>query len=147
MNRRKTVVLMNDSNRYAVVLYGLKAKDFKRFDKIAEQGIRATFEEGGIKEDVINQYFLQSEGVAFTKTKDRTSVARLNKTCETASFFEDLLNIDSLFQSVMKNWISRSLVGNGKNSYIRPNEKLYDDLKILVGQPIFESTATRGTFT
>ena len=35
VNRRKTVVLVNDHNRYAVVLYGLKVKDFKRFTEIA----------------------------------------------------------------------------------------------------------------
>jgi len=29
LNRKKTVVLVNDKTRYAVVLYGLKAKDFK----------------------------------------------------------------------------------------------------------------------
>ena len=139
MNRRKTVVLMNDCNRYAVVLYGLKAKDFKRFNEIAEQAIRTTFEEEGIREDVIDQYFLQSAGVTFTKTKDRTSVARMNKACETAYFFVDLLDSDSLFQPIMGNQISRSLVGNGKNEYILPNEKLYDDLNELVGQPIFES--------
>jgi len=35
VNRKKVVVLVNDHNRYAVVLYGLKAKDFKRFNEIA----------------------------------------------------------------------------------------------------------------
>ncbi|MGB9680329.1 MAG: DUF6933 domain-containing protein [Thermoanaerobacteraceae bacterium] len=34
LNRRKTVVLVNDKNRYVVVLYGLKTKDFKRFNVI-----------------------------------------------------------------------------------------------------------------
>lgn len=141
INRRKTVVLMNDCNRYAVVLYGLKAKDFKRFTEIALQGIRATFKEEGIKDDVINQYFLQSERLTFTRTKDRTSVARMNKTCETAYFFDELLDTESLFQPVMGNQISRALVGDGKNGYILPNEKLYADLNMLVGQPIFESKA------
>jgi hypothetical protein len=30
VNRRKTLVLMNDSNRYIIVLHGLKAKDPKK---------------------------------------------------------------------------------------------------------------------
>lgn len=30
LSHRKTVVLVNDKNRYVVVLHGLKAKDFKK---------------------------------------------------------------------------------------------------------------------
>ena len=30
VNRRKTCVLVNDNNRYVIVLYELKAKDFKK---------------------------------------------------------------------------------------------------------------------
>ena len=33
INRRKVVVLMNDFSRYTVVLYGLKAKEFKNFNE------------------------------------------------------------------------------------------------------------------
>lgn len=33
VNRRKTVVLMNDKNRYVIVLRGFKMKDFKELDK------------------------------------------------------------------------------------------------------------------
>ena len=32
VNRRKAVVLVNDENRYVIILHGLKAKDFKRLD-------------------------------------------------------------------------------------------------------------------
>lgn len=34
IDRRKTVVLVNDKNRYAVILYDLRAKDFKNFGSI-----------------------------------------------------------------------------------------------------------------
>ena len=56
MDRRKTVVLMNDQNRYIVVLHGLKAKDCKEFHKLVVQGIRQAFREEGIKEEVIDRY-------------------------------------------------------------------------------------------
>jgi len=32
LNRRKTVVVANDATRFGFVLYGLKAKDFKRLE-------------------------------------------------------------------------------------------------------------------
>jgi len=41
VNRRKAVVVVNDSNRFGFVLYGLKAKDFKRMDELILQGIRS----------------------------------------------------------------------------------------------------------
>jgi len=141
VNRRKTVVLMNDLNRYAVVLFGLKAKDFKKFNEIALQGIRETFQAEGIKDEVIDQYLLRANEVIFTKTKDRTSVARLNKACENTYFFTDLLDHDSIFQLDLSARISRFLVGDGKASYIRPNEKMYEDLTLFAGQPIFEGKA------
>nr|WP_227002717.1 plasmid pRiA4b ORF-3 family protein [Salicibibacter kimchii] len=34
MSRRKAVVLVNDNNRYVVVLYGLKKKDFQKLDQL-----------------------------------------------------------------------------------------------------------------
>jgi len=33
--------------------------------------------------------------------------------------------------------VSRYLVGDGKNKYIRPNEEMYKDLESFTGKPIF----------
>ena len=86
VNRRKAVVLVNDHNRYTVVLFGVKAKEFKRLSDIARQGIRETFQGEGISDKVVDQYLLHVGEVSITKTKDRTSVARMNKTCDNAHF-------------------------------------------------------------
>ncbi|WP_163969667.1 DUF6933 domain-containing protein [Oceanobacillus halotolerans] len=53
VNRRNAVVLMNDKNRYVIVLYGLRAKDFNKLDELIFDAIQKTFQEEGIKEDVI----------------------------------------------------------------------------------------------
>jgi len=141
VNRKKVVVLVNDHNRYAVVLYGLKAKDFKRFNEIALQGIRETFQGEGISDKVIDKYLLHTGEVTITKTKDRTSVARMNKACENAYYFDELWDVDSMFQPDMSNRISRLLVGDGKKSYIVPNEEMYKDLTLFIGESIFEERA------
>ena len=83
LNRRKAVVLVIDKNRYVIVLYGLRAKEFKNLDVLILEGIRETFLAEGIKEEIIDRYINQSKEIVYTKTKDRKSVARLNKACET----------------------------------------------------------------
>ncbi|WP_226670453.1 plasmid pRiA4b ORF-3 family protein [Metabacillus litoralis] len=141
INRRKTLVLMNDSNRYIIVLHGLKAAHIKKIDQFILQSIEETFRDEGVKDDVIEQYISQAKEVAFTTTKDRTHVARLNKACEAVAAFESELNLDKINQSALNKWVSRLIVGNGKNDYSSPNEDLYADLSNLVGNRIFSPEA------
>lgn len=141
INRRKTLVLMNDSNRYVIILHGLKAKDMKKIDELIVRAIRETFREEGIKDEVIEAYISQSKEFSFTTTKNRTLVARLNKACENVYYFEEYINQQSINQLAFSKHISRLLVGNGKNAYIIPNRELYLDLEKWIGAPIFHSEA------
>lgn len=38
------MVLLNDKNYYVIVLYGLKAKDFEKFDDLVPAAIYKTFQ-------------------------------------------------------------------------------------------------------
>jgi hypothetical protein len=141
VNRKKTLVLMNDSNRYIIVLHGLKAKDFKNSDKLILQAIGETFREEGIKEEVIETFISQSKEVTFTTTKNKTFVARLNKACENVYFYGRELNQHAINQPSLSKQASRLIVGNGKNDYTRPNEDLYKDLGSMTEGSIFNSEA------
>lgn len=141
LNRRKTLVLMNDSNRYVIVLHGLKAKEMKKLDELILQAITESFRAEGIKDEVIEAYLSQSKEFSYTTTKNKTLVARLNKACENVDWFAEKLNQDSINQTILNKWISRILVGNGKKDYIVPNEELMKDLERLSGGPIFHSEA------
>ncbi|MGM8213453.1 plasmid pRiA4b ORF-3 family protein [Virgibacillus sp. W0430] len=134
LNRRQSVVLMNDKNQYVIVLYGMRAKDFSRIHAIIEQAIRAVWSEEGLKESVIDKYLAQAGEVQFTKTKNRSLVARLNKACEGAVFSEREIDEEAMIQPKTSMHASRMLVGRGKEGYIHPNEALYEDLKELTGQ-------------
>ncbi|WP_438318013.1 plasmid pRiA4b ORF-3 family protein [Sporosarcina sp. FA9] len=140
-NRKKVVVLINETTRYVVVMFGLKAKEFNKFNEVVLQAIRESFQSEGIREEVINKYLLIANEVAITKTKDRTSVARLNKSCETISFFYDLIDEETIFQPQMGIKLNRLFVGDGKKSYIYPSEEMFKDLQLFAGQPIFETKA------
>ncbi len=141
IGRHKFLVLVNDQNRYAIVLYGLKAKDKKKIDDLIVKAIREVFRAESIKEEIIEDYLEASSEFTFTKTKDRKLVARLNKACESVHFAEDYWDADSIIQVEMSRWISSLLVGDGKNSYFHPNEAMYEDLKEMSGQTVFDTEA------
>ncbi len=136
MSRRKAVVLVNDRNRYVIVLYGLNAQDFKELDDHIREAIRETFQEEGIKNEIIDKYINHSKEIYYTKTKDRKSVARMNKSCETVHYLEDYVLEDRINQSTLNNRASRLLVGDGPRKYIEPHEELYKDLEGFAGQPV-----------
>ncbi len=139
--REKFFVLVNDKNRYAIVLYGLKAKDKKRFDTLIKDAIREMFQAESIKDEVIDKYLQTTSSMNYAKTKDRKLVARLNKACEEVHFGERLWDPNVIVQVGMSKWISSMLVGEGKNAYFKPNEKMYKDLQDFLGKPIFDTEA------
>jgi len=141
INRRKTLVLVNDKNRYFIVLHGLKAKDFKRLDDVIVEAIRNTFQSESIKNEVIESFIDSSKEMTYTKTKNRTMVARMNRACLDFSPYEDFLREDSIHQSEVSTGVSRLLAGDSKGDYFNPNEALYKDLEKYCNKPIFESEA------
>jgi hypothetical protein len=141
IGRHKFIVFVNDKNRYAIVLYGLKAKDKKNIGGLFEDAIRGVFQAESIKEEIIERYLKTSSEVAFSKTKERKLVARLNKACESVHFGSDFLDPNSIIQVGMSKWISSMLVGDGKNDYFHPNEQMYKDLVEFSGRAVFETEA------
>ncbi len=55
-------MLVNEQNRYAIVLYGLKAKDTKKIDDLFVKAIREVFRAESIKEEIIEDYLESSSG-------------------------------------------------------------------------------------
>nr|WP_053598312.1 plasmid pRiA4b ORF-3 family protein [Bacillus sp. FJAT-18017] len=134
---------MNDSSRFVVVLYGLKAKDFKKLDELAVQGIREALTSEGIKKEVIDAYLEAMGKVVFSKTKDRKLVARLDRQCMEVEYFSDEVLGNEMFQLALGKRINRLLVGDGKNSYLYPNEVMYRDLEEFSGGPVIGMPAVQ----
>jgi hypothetical protein len=142
INRKKTIVLVNDSSYYVIVLYGLKAKDFQDLEPIIKAAIRETLLDEGIREEIAQDFLSQSPGICYTKTKDRVKVARMNKACETIGFFDvNKFQTDSKTQSAFSIRASKILIGDGKGDYFHPNECFYKDLQAWAGQSIFSGKA------
>lgn len=49
LNSRKTVILVNDRNRYIVVLYDVKIWDFKNINKLIIEAVKEAFKSASIK--------------------------------------------------------------------------------------------------
>lgn len=139
LNRRKTVVLMCELNRYIVVLHGLKAKDFKELGKHIIEAIRFALSNEQINPDVIERYLAEAGDPVFAQKVDRAQTARMNKACEAVQIFaEDQQTIDPAILGMKAN---RFLVGNADQDYFYPSEKMIEDLKRFGIEPMFRCHA------
>lgn len=139
VNRRKTVVLICDFSRYVVVLYGLKAKDFKELNQRIVAAIRHTLVQEQVNSDVIEIYLARAGEPVFVKNADRTQTARLNKACENACFaLKDMDEDSSDTAGVLANHL---LVGSAEKDYFHPNEKMIEDLRRLGIEPVIKCRA------
>lgn len=141
MNRRKTVVVVNDSNRFGFVLYGLKAKEFKRIDELIVQGIRRCFQNEKIKDEIIEGYLSEAGAISFSKTKGPKYVSSLNKACELVGVFENLLDSSNIYQTKVTDKINNDLVKIDKNDYEHPFDLLLKDFKQAYGDSIAKCEA------
>ncbi|HWQ89920.1 MAG TPA: plasmid pRiA4b ORF-3 family protein [Desulfitobacteriaceae bacterium] len=143
LNHRKTVVLVNDSNRYVVVLYGLKKKDCANIDEIMPGAIRETLLREGIKTKIVEDFMQHSPQIVYARTKDRSLVARMNKACANAAFFGGELDSSTLWQSIVSMKTSACMVSDGKNDYFHPDELMYKELEAFAREPIFGCKAVQ----
>ena len=99
VNRRRTIVVCNDSSRCGFVLYGIKKKDLKNIEQLIIEGIRACFESECIDPSITEKYLADyGASLTFTKTVDRVVVAGLNRVCSNAAFFSTLFTEEQLLQ-------------------------------------------------
>jgi hypothetical protein len=142
VNRRKTVVMVNDSNRFGFVLHGLKAKDFKNFRALVTEGMKKCLRDEKIREDIIEKYIQSAGELVFTKTRGRGYVARLNKACEFAGYFGDVFNPDILYQKRVSDKMNDDLITVvEKKGYEHPHRLLLKDFEKFADGPVISCEA------
>lgn len=140
--RKKAVVLTNDACRYAVVLYGLKKKDFKNIGELIKTGIRQTFVADGVSDDIIERYLSEYDEINYSNTKNRSLVARMNQSCREAEFFGSDYIEDEIIQPYVGRKLSHRIVSeNDSNDYFEPSERL---IKLLEDYYCENSRQVRG---
>ena len=100
LHRRKAVLLLNERSRYPILIYGLKAPNFKQLDKLILDALKTVFLAEGISLDIVDNYIAQSEQIAFAKTSDRSVVAAMNQVAQTLSYYDaDEFDQENLVQT------------------------------------------------
>lgn len=134
VNRKRTVVVVNDKNRFGFILYGLKAREIARLKEFILEGITKSLRDMKIKEEIIERYMKKSGECHFTKTRGRNYVSRLNKACEFVEAFREELNSDVSYYSKVSRIMNRDLVKIDGADYRYPEEMLLEHLQEFAGE-------------
>jgi len=130
LDRRKAIILMNNKTRYSVVIYRPKPKDFARIKELIQEAITAALRVEGVSEDVITNYFTAGGEIEFSKTADRSTVAKLNHAVREIEFMQEYLDESSLIQRYISLIAGRLIqtAPTGKGFY--PLEKMLKCLSL-----------------
>ncbi|RCW46659.1 MULTISPECIES: plasmid pRiA4b ORF-3 family protein [unclassified Halanaerobium] len=134
INRRKTVVLVNDACDYTVILYGVKKDDLNHFPDRVKEGIKRSFEREGIKGSLIEKYLSQFEDFFYQKAKNRSHIARMNNSCKEAKRFADRFNENEIYQPQVAKNINNMLRKNDNKDYFYPDKSLQQELAEYYGE-------------
>lgn len=126
--RRKVFVLMNNETRFPVVINRLLKKDLANLHSLIYEGIRVALRMEGVSESVIEKYFALSKDLSFSKTANRSMVAKLNKTVNEVEFLAEFLDKDVTIQRFISPLVSNMIQSDAQNKGYYPNEKMLERL-------------------
>ncbi|BCR36150.1 DUF6933 domain-containing protein [Mariniplasma anaerobium] len=132
INRKKLLILMNDLTRFCIVFYGVKKSDFKDPIFMLQKAIIIAMGTEGYDQQTVMKYVNQIKEVTYSKTKNRTLVAQLNRAVEDSWWIcEDRL-YNQLFQPDIANSLNNAFVGtNHWKEVHQPVVKMKEYLEML----------------
>jgi hypothetical protein len=134
IDRRKAVILMNNETRYTVVIYRPKPKDFTRMKELIKDAIITALRMEGIREDVINRYMADAGGIMFSKTANRSMVAKMNNAVHEVEFMQEYLDESTPIQRYISIVVGRAIQNSLRDEWFIPIEKLIKCLDIYCGK-------------
>ena len=110
LNRRKTLVAVNDATKCCFVLYGLTTKMIPKISELLRAGIRAVLKSEYIAPEVIEKYLNDCGQNLIFSTTLRSEVAYCNKACERVKSFSEILIQGDLLQKPFLPWFNDDLL-------------------------------------
>jgi hypothetical protein len=130
IDRRKAIILMNNKTRYSVVIYRPKPKDYARIKELIQEAITAALRVEGVGEDVITSYLTAGGEIEFTKTADRSMVAKLNHAVRDIEYMQEYLDESSLIQKYISIITGRFIQTAPTSKWYYPLEKMLQCLSL-----------------
>jgi hypothetical protein len=97
---RNLLVFIHDLSRFTLVFYGVKKNDLKELHPMMSVAMANSMTDVGFTPKEISAYLdKQPETLTFSKTKNRTLVARLNKAVEMT---DHVLSTDGYYEDVIE---------------------------------------------
>ena len=130
INRRKAIVLMNNETRYSVVIYRPTPKDFTRLDKLIREAIIVALRMEGVAEDVIERYMDKTGEISFSKTANRSMVAKMNNAVGEIEAMMRYLDENSKIQRFISILTGRFIQGTISSEAFYPTDKMIECLSM-----------------
>ncbi|KRG14612.1 hypothetical protein ACA30_10505 [Virgibacillus soli] len=133
INRRKAIVLMNNETRYPVVIYRPSSKDFSKIKDLIYEAISEAFRMEGVRKEVIEAYMAEAGEISFSKTANRSMVAKMNNAVRDIEFMNEYLDEKSRIQRYISIVAGRFIQMSGASDSFYPIEKTLEYLGAIFG--------------
>src|SRR5690554_5176630 len=124
IDRRKAIVLMNNETRYPIVIYRPITKDFSKIKELIHEAISEALRIEGVRSEVIEDYLKKAGDISFSKTANRSMVAKMNNTIRDVEFNYKYLDENNKIQRYISLVAGRFIQLDGENAGFFPNERL-----------------------
>ena len=101
--------------------------------ELIREAIRVTLRMEGIREDVINNYMADAGEIVFSKTANKSMVAKMNNTVYEVGFMEEYLDERTEIQRYISIVTGRLIQKSVTNEYFHPIQKMIECLSIYCG--------------
>ena len=133
VDRRKAIVLMNNETRYSVVIYRPKKQDFAKIKNLIFEAIAEAFRMEGVRKEVIDVYMAKAGEISFSKTANRSLVAKMNNVVRDIGFFQEYLDEETRIQRYISMVTGRLIQLSGTEDPFFPYEKMLECLAAVYG--------------
>lgn len=110
LNRRKTLVLVNDLSKFVIILFGLQAKDFENIGELIKEGIKKSFLKYGIKENIVDKYLHEAKSIKFSKSQSQSELSYLIGVKREVDYYEYCIKDGYTFQEELSSKISDKFI-------------------------------------
>lgn len=132
VNRRKTIVAVNQASKCLFVLYGVKTKHKPKIPDLILEGIRALLQSEYVKPDIIEKYLDDcGRTVEYAANSSRSVAAMCSKGCGRVKKLSDCITQDDMFQRCLLPWMNDDI--SAKENYMFIYECLISKLEHRYG--------------